>query len=118
MMDNLIRGVEALIQQELAYARKDHGDTFHSPHEAFGVIAEELHEASEMYSMIHENNKTMLNALRFDSPSLMDDACVGLRRAAMLTACELIQVAAMAEKAMIPDERREKHEYAPCRRSE
>lgn len=108
MMTNLIRGVEALIQQELAYARKDHGDTFHSPHEAFGVIAEELHEASEMYQMVGEHNVTMLNALRFDSPSLMDDACTNLRRAALLTACELIQVAAMAEKAMIPEERRNK----------
>lgn len=105
MMDKLICGVEDLIRQELALARKDHGEKFASPHEAYGVIAEELHEAEEEYRMVHEHRQTMLNALRFNSPSLMDDACVDLRRTALLTACELIQVAAMAEKAMITEER-------------
>ena len=105
MMEKLICGVEDLIRQELELARKDHGEKFASPHEAYGVIAEELHEAEEEYRMVHEYRQTMLNALRFNSPSLMDDACVNLRRTALLTACELIQVAAMAEKAMITEER-------------
>lgn len=105
MMEKLICGVENLIQQELELARKDHGEKFASPHEAYGVIAEELQEAEEEYRMVHEYRQTMLNALRFDSPSLMDDACINLRRTALLAACELIQVAAMAEKAVTTEER-------------
>ena len=52
MMKKLLDGVIVLTAKELALASKDHGDRFHSLHEGYGVIREELDEAKGAISKL------------------------------------------------------------------
>lgn len=100
MMAKLIAAVEQLVNDEYAHASKDHGERFHSQHEAYAIIKEEVEEAKE--SLIKSEN-TLCNIwscnCRRDSDDMYDYRLRSLKRFAVDAAAECIQVAAMAHKA-------------------
>lgn len=89
--------IEKLVQHELAEANKLH-PMFHSPHEAFGVLFEEVKE--------HEKEKKKIDfAMEILVEEMMEDeniteTCKCIKRYAISAVQEAIQVAAMCQKAL------------------
>lgn len=93
-----MNGVKYLVQHELDMASEEHGEKFHSNHEAYAVIKEEIEETSDELATIADSLDRMWC-------SIMVDEKIGvhleyIEKHAMQCACEAIQVAAMARKAM------------------
>lgn len=103
MMTKLVNEVEELVECEYGRAGAQHGLIHHSDHEAYAILLEELEEAKDevrfcesaltrFWDQIKRNVKSedsKLNSLNL------------VYNNAILGACELIQVAAMAKKAAI-----------------
>lgn len=101
MMTKLVEKVTNLVKEEYELASAVHGAKHNSPHEAYGVILEELQEASyedvntrRMFQNFWDEVK--VNAKTEDLITISEN----MRNSAILCACEMIQVAAMAHKAM------------------
>lgn len=78
---------------------------FHSNHEALGVIDEEVEEAlQEVYDLVTTFGDYRV-AVHHDDISMMIKCLADMREIALLGACELIQVAAMCDKAIESNER-------------
>lgn len=93
-----MKGVDYLVQNELDMAAEDNGEHFASDHEAFSVILEECCESKEELSVILECLHGMWRSVRQDNKC--GDILTDIERHARRLACEAIQVAAMARKAM------------------
>ena len=93
-----MEGVKYLVQNELDMACDDNGNSFASDHEAFAVILEEYCEAKEEQAIISECLYGMWRSVRQDAKS--GDILADIERHAKRLACEAIQIAAMARKAM------------------
>ena len=104
MMTKIKKAVEGLVNRELELASEQHGNQFHSKHEAYAVIKEEYEEAKEAVDYSERLLNRFWNCCcRKDNSMSMDDDINfmnEIRTMAILTACEAIQVAAMAEKTM------------------
>lgn len=101
-MTKLISEVTELIEREYGRAGAKFGLTNHSDHESYAILLEELEEAkNEMYSVekyMHE----FWDYVKSDfGPHDKFVCCGDMERRALLCACEMIQVAAMAKKAAI-----------------
>lgn len=101
MMTKLVEKVTNLVKEEYELASTIHGAKHNSPHEAVAVIYEEIEESvvenqnvQKMFSDFWDGVK--LNA----SGEIQKEILENLRSSAILAACEMIQVAAMAHKAM------------------
>lgn len=90
-------------KHELARAREQFGEKYHSHHEAYGVLAEELYEVDREKEWIKFYTNDLLIALHLNNSDATQMALENLRGAALRTACELVQVAAVCRKAM-PDQ--------------
>lgn len=93
-----MNGVRILAQNELDMAAEEHGPKFHSNHEAFSVIIEEVAESREELSRIVDDMGEFWLAVRNDE--LCGSILTEIEKHALMLACEAIQVAAMARKAM------------------
>lgn len=93
-----MEGVKYLVQNELDMACEDNGNSFHSDHESFSVILEEVAEAKEELQIIIDCMSGLWRSVRQDNKS--GDILTDIERHARRLACEAIQVAAMARKAM------------------
>lgn len=98
MMTKLCNHVAMMTAEELAEARKNHGPYFHSPHEGYGVIGEELEEATDECEETQKYFSGLLYSIRVDDHARLTVDLDRLERHAQLAACEFIQVAAMARK--------------------
>lgn len=98
MMTKLIGQVLLLTGLELVEARKNNEYFFHSPHEGYGVISEELDEALEESGRVVSSFSCMLPSIRKDDSTQLVADLIDLEERARLAACEFIQVAAMARK--------------------
>lgn len=99
MMNKLYHKVNILAAMEHNEAAKNYGKTFHSVHEGFAVLMEELAEASdEMMGLEDDAMQDLWCAIREDDAEGAKMAAGGVERFALLLACEAIQVAAMAKK--------------------
>lgn len=98
MMNKTLQGIRGLVFRELALARKTNGHSFNSPHEGYGVIAEELDEASEAEYKAVRATSRLLYAIRMNRPGQVKGATYEVEKAAIQAAAELVQVAAMARK--------------------
>lgn len=102
MMDQLVQEVQQSVEAEYSRAAARFGDTNHSDHESYAIILEEYEEAnSECHGVL-----TSLNLLwEYIKRNGLDDKkialCDNIQARAVLAACELIQVAAMAKKAIL-----------------
>lgn len=98
MMTKLKEAVEKMVQSELDLASKQHGEHFHSAHEAYAVIREEQDEASQEFQDLRDFLWKFWGEVKAnrDGKSELHD----IEELAINAACECIQVAAMAEKAL------------------
>lgn len=82
---------------------------FHSPHEAYAVIKEELEEAEdELKSAQMSLSLFWTNAVKVENkfqPKIKDICLTGLYQTAIRLSAEAVQVAAMAKKAKIGEVR-------------
>lgn len=99
-MEELIKHVERLVGVELASAQAKHGQAYASPHEGYGVLAEEIMEAEWELNKVHHRTKDLLKAIRVEDPAQTEEHLRRVCEAATRGAGELIQVAAVARKMM------------------
>lgn len=98
MIEPIIEFINACADEELARANTEHPQ-FRSKHEAYGVLAEELHEAETEYNLLKENEKRIeLETFNDYSDEEMKRALKDLRSSAICCASELVQVIAMCDK--------------------
>lgn len=98
--DNLQRQVKNLAFEELKSANHKF-PLFASNHEACGVMYEEFEETHEQLELCAEHLEKAWTATRSNDDPTFEEECVKLEREAMLLACEAIQLAAMARKALM-----------------
>lgn len=103
MLDGVHKDLVVAEERELARAREQFGEKYHSHHEAYGVLAEELYEVDREKEWIKFYTNDLLLALHLNNDDSAQMAFENLRGAALRTACELVQVAAVCRKAM-PDQ--------------
>lgn len=102
MMDELIREVQASVENEYGRAAARFGETNNSNHESYAVILEEFQEALNEESRAGLGLNVFWDAVKCDEPDQDKvTALLDLQARATLAACEFIQVAAMARKAVV-----------------
>ena len=101
-MDKLIKEVNECIEREYGRAGAKFGLTNHSDHESYAVLLEEFEEAKCEFEFVEKYLREFWDCVKSDF-SLYDKAvyCQDTQRRALLCACEMIQVAAMAKKAAL-----------------
>lgn len=99
-MEELVKAISALVGEEYQRAAAEHGGAANTPHEGYALTKEEVDEAVEQVGMVRQNITELWCAVKADNFPGQEQCLAGLRRAAILGACELIQVAAMTDKAM------------------
>ena len=101
MMKQLLKDVEQLTEKEYALASKDHGAQFHSPHEAYAVIKEEVEEAQDELRVIEDRlTDEFWRGVKYDSTFTCNYNAKIIYDRAVSAAAECIQVAAMACKSL------------------
>lgn len=100
MMNELIGSVTALVGEEYRRAAAEWGPAANSPHEGYALLKEEAEEAEEQVSIVSQKMITLWWAVKANTTDSQIGYINEVRTAAILGACELIQVAAMADKAL------------------
>ena len=101
MMNVLTQEVKAIEANELKRALEEHG-FFASDHEAIAVLDEEILEAEAELEKVKDLFQKLKKLVYEDCSITNSDIACLVRRRAILGACELIQVAAMAAKFNMP----------------
>lgn len=96
-MNAVEQDVRALVDKELA-AANERFPQFHSAHEGYAVILEEVEECGDELSAIYEEQKRTWDAIRGNGDPR--DYVFLMMVYAQNLACEAIQVAAMCRKFM------------------
>lgn len=91
--------IKRLVILEKEAANADH-PAFHSLHEGYGVIREEWQESREALKCVKKSLKELWECTREDENNGAMLAAAQIYAAAVQTAAEAIQVAAMADKLM------------------
>ena len=107
MMDQLIKEVTDLAVREYQRAASKCGPNNNSPHESYAVLLEETEEAQEQVVALQNRMDAFWLTVKSDATGSQGALLVDIKRAAVLGACELIQVAAMADKALAGYEKKE-----------
>ena len=95
-MNGMEDRLTALMGEELEAADRVH-PPFHSLHEGYGVLKEEVEEAREAMQQMERSLELVWGHTRYDSAKAFDHARQ-LERQAVQLAAEAIQAAAMARK--------------------
>lgn len=93
-----MEGVKYLVQNELDMACEIHGNKFHSAHEAYAVVLEENNELYDEFCDIDSHLDKYWESVIHDNADNKELELI--EKHAIRAACEAIQVAAMARKAM------------------
>lgn len=96
-MNAVNKDVEKLVKKELAAADEKFSQ-FHSPHEGYAVILEEVEELEIEMEMMEHYKGALWESVKLNYSA--ESAVKKLRERAIDAACEAIQVAAMCEKFM------------------
>ena len=100
MMTKLIKSVKPLVAQELSEANKT-SPLFNSSHEAYAVIKEEIEETCGEVTNLENSLAYFWLQVKADDPNDEKTRTLKeLKQTATLCACEAIQAAAMAQKAI------------------
>ncbi len=97
-MNELIKELQQATYHEYVRATKENGYCFNSGHEAYAVIKEEYEEAVEEMDKFVDYASEYWEEVKNDRQS---NVLSNMREYAIKAAAELIQTAAMCEKAMI-----------------
>lgn len=101
-MKKLIAEVIELVEREYGRAGAKFGLTNHSDHESYAILLEELQEAKAEFDSVRKYLDEFWDYVKGDFSIDSKFACCGdMERRALLCACEMIQVAAMAKKAAL-----------------
>lgn len=91
--------VEAAVNAELIDAKRAYGGHYASPHEGYGVLMEELHEATvELRDLDSAVTEQLIEDVHEDDLGGMVCTLADVELTARHLACEAIQVAAVARK--------------------
>lgn len=97
--------IDALVQGELKAANEAH-PLFASDHEAYAVILEEVQESRDEMLQVIEHCNQLWDLVREDfKDTVKIDKYKDIKGYALRTIQELIQVAAMADKAIMSKEK-------------
>jgi hypothetical protein len=94
--------IQKLVNEELEEANKKY-PLFHSDHEAYAVIKEEIEECEEDIRKMEMVLSYFWSNTKRDKNS--DNLIIGIKKIAMHAAAEAIQVAAMCDKTLIGREK-------------
>lgn len=97
-MIHLIHGMNAMADWETAHAKTQHGEKYASLHEANGVLIEELQEGWDEGKALATLSDDLTRAIR--EGKNIRNVLADIKERAILAACEYIQVAAVAQKAL------------------
>lgn len=101
-MGKLIDEVQELVEREYGRAGAKFGLTNHSDHESYAILLEEFQEAQNELHSVDKYMKEFWEQVKGDyAPYDKFVTCVDMEKRALLCACEMIQVAAMAKKAAL-----------------
>lgn len=103
MLEGVQKDVRSAVDNEIVRAKEQFGERYHSWHEAYGVLAEELYEVDREMEFVKFYTSDLLRGLHLNNEDVTQVALEHLHGAAVRTACELIQVASVCRKAM-PDQ--------------
>lgn len=96
--------IEQLAAEELVDANAKHEPKFNSPHEAYAVIKEELEEAETEMRECNNRLAMMWGCVKNDDDENVRKNLEYMKKYAVKTVQELIQVIAMCDKALMIDE--------------
>lgn len=97
-MNAVKNDVEKLVEKELATANKKFPQ-FHSKHEGYAVILEEVEEAAREIDWIKADTEDLWDCVKHNSDAtVVDNIVIRMLESAINAACEAIQVAAMCDK--------------------
>ena len=97
MIEPLLKAIEPLVVEELARANKQFPQ-FHSPHEGWAIICEEVIEAKHEMNSVEESNNSLQREVFEDNDKYASMCIKRMRKEALHLAAEAIQVAAMCDK--------------------
>lgn len=100
MIDGVYADIKAAAEQELKRAKMEHGAVFASLHEAYGVLAEELFEVGVEVKAVNGYADRIVELIHRDDGIGLVSALYTIKQRAILAACEMVQVAAVCEKAI------------------
>jgi len=99
-MEELIKSVSRLVGEEYRRAATAHGGAASSPHEGYALTKEETDEAHDQIICVEHLMDSLWLAVKADDIQSQPKILRRIRNEAIKGACELIQVAAMANKAI------------------
>jgi hypothetical protein len=97
MIEPLLKAIEPLVVEELARANEQFPQ-FHSPHEGWAIICEEVEEAKMAMGEIDLLNNSLRREVFGDNEKCANMHIKSMRKAAVALAAEAVQVAAMCDK--------------------
>lgn len=100
MLDGVHEDVSAAVGNELIRAKEQFGEKYHSQHEAYGVLAEELFEVDHEMKWVSYYRDDLIRGMHLNNQDVIMSALDNMHGAAVRAACELVQVAAVCRKAM------------------
>lgn len=98
-MNKVLDMIPALVTRELA-AANDEFPPFHSLHEGWAVLKEEIEETHEALDCVVHHLDNMWTYVREDNAAATGDKARWVIKHATVVAAEAIQVAAMAQKML------------------
>ena len=101
MIGELAKEVIQLVVDEYRRAAAEHGAAAHSPHEGYALIKEEIEEAKAEMEILDQCLDHLWTSVKNDEDQYGPNYLMFIKKGAVLGACELIQVAAMAEKSLL-----------------
>lgn len=110
-MKELRIGVLNLIREELIRANKEF-PLFRSDHEGVAVMEEEYLEAREDYAGIRSEIHALKGAIRVENDEAIRDIVNRIEMMSAESACELIQLAAMARKFRMSKSNRQAKDFS------
>lgn len=100
-MEELKKAITQLVDEEYNRAAAKFGKKHNSAHEAYAVIKEELEEAEDEYSSADMALGDFWKCTKRDNICETKQLARFIEERAINAACEFVQVAAMAQKALI-----------------
>ncbi len=99
MMDGLIQTATQMAHDESQRGIAQYGPAA-SAHEGYALIKEELEEAQNEFRRVEQRLEGLWASIKGNDVSVYPHYLNQIRQNAILAACEMIQVAAMAEKTL------------------